>query len=272
MLLDQLLDPIFLRVLLCGCGIGLLCGIISIPVVLRSLGFLGEGLGHSSLLGIALASVLGFSPWLGALASCCVVCLLLTFYQRKFRFRADIVLAILFSAFLGVAVIVLNQSHAAGKVRFQELLFGSLLLVGNTDIITIGIVLLIVLSAAYWFSRPSLLFLVDEGLLQRQGYSAQNVHLMLYFLISLVVVASIKVCGVLLTTALLTVPGAVSLQFAKNIKQAVQLSAFVGVATVFLGILFSWVFDTPPGATIVVSGSFLFLVSIFFDRTQSSHL
>jgi zinc transport system permease protein len=97
--------------------------------------------------------------------------------------------------------------------------------------------------------------------LRRQGFSPQLFIIVLYVVIALVVAASLKVCGALLTTALLTVPGAIAIPRSRSIAQAVIASTTVGVAIVFLGILCSWIADTPPGATTAVAAGVLFFLS-----------
>lgn len=260
MLLELFSDPYFLQILFSAILIGLSTGMVSVFVVSRHLSFLGEGLGHGSLLGIALAGLLGFSPWLGALCFALFAAVMLALMDERLRHRSDIILAVLFTLFLGLGVI-LFQANAQPQISIQEVLFGNLLLITARDRLLLGCLCTAIILFFVFLRRPLSLFLVGEGFLRRQGFSPQLFIIVLYVVIALVVAASLKVCGALLTTALLTVPGAIAIPRSRSIAQAVIASTTVGVAIVFLGILCSWIADTPPGATTAVAAGVLFFLS-----------
>jgi zinc transport system permease protein len=260
MLLELFSDRYFLQILFSTILIGLITGMVSVFVVSRHLSFLGEGLGHGSLLGIALAGLVGASPWLGSLLFALFASILLALADQRLRHRSDVILAVLFSLFLGLGVIVFQANHQQ-QVSIHEVLFGNLLLITAQDRLFLSLLTLALFLLYYLFRRPLSLFLIDEGFFKRQGFSPKLYLTALYIVIALVVVASLKVCGALLTTTLLTVPGAIAIPRSRSITQAVIASTMVGVVSVSIGILCSWTLDTPPGATTAVAAGVLFFLS-----------
>lgn len=71
--MSSLLDPftvVFVqRALLTGALVAVICGVVGTWVVLRGMAFLGEAMAHGMLPGIAVATLLGIPPVLGAAVS-----------------------------------------------------------------------------------------------------------------------------------------------------------------------------------------------------------
>ncbi len=85
---------------------------------------------------------------------------------------------------------------------------------------------------------------------------------------ALVIAASIQIVGVLLVSALMTLPVAASMRVAKGFKQMMFLSIAFGELAVMIGLITGYYLNIPPGGTIVVVAILILLLSIGFKRLQ----
>ena len=77
-------------------------------------------------------------------------------------------------------------------------------------------------------------------------------NLLLLCLVGLSVVTLIRVVGVILVIALLTMPAAIGRYFTYDVKRMMILSVGIGVIGTVAGLFISYAADLPSGATIVL--------------------
>jgi zinc transport system permease protein len=90
-------------------------------------------------------------------------------------------------------------------------------------------------------------------------------------LIALTTVVLIKVVGVILVIAMLTIPAAISNLFTHNLKNMMIFAIIIGIIISFFGSMISLYYNLPPGATIVITLAFLFLLSLILKNLKISY-
>lgn len=237
------------RALLTGALVAVICGVVGTWVVLRGMAFLGEAMAHGMLPGIAVATLLGIPPVLGAAISAAGMSVGIGALQRRGRLSADTSIGLLFVASLALGVIVISASRSFATDA-TAILFGDILAAETDDVLTLTIVAVITLVVATLGHRSFVAVTVDPRRAQLLGLRPRVAHVLLVGLITLAVVAAYQAVGSLLVVGMLLGPAVAAGRWATRIPSTMALAALIGTASVAIGLLISWHAGTAAGATI----------------------
>ncbi|NYH51081.1 MULTISPECIES: zinc ABC transporter permease AztB [Nocardiopsis] len=262
--MEALFDPfgvVFVqRALWGGILVSLICALAGTWVVLRGMAFLGDAMSHGMLPGVALASLLGQSVVLGAALAAGAMAAGVTALGRSSRLSQDTSIGLLFVGMLSVGVIVVSHS-ASFAVDLTGFLFGDVLAVRERDLAHLGVALAAALVVAVAGHRAFLALAFDPRKAHTLGLAPRAAHGVLLGLVTLAVVASFHVVGTLLVFGLLIAPPAAAALWARSVAAIMLGAAVLGSASVLLGLLLSWHWETAAGATITAVATALFLAS-----------
>jgi len=227
------------------------CGIIGTYVVVKRLVFISGGIAHTCFGGIGLAYMLGFEPILGAILFAVATAVTVGVTSLKTHVREDSTIGVLWV--MGMALGVLFIAKAPGFVPDpMTILFGSILLVVSRDLLfMLALTITIVVIVAFYY-KQLLALTFDEEFARISGVPTERLHVLLLVLIALTVVLLLKVVGVVLAIALLTIPSTISGLFTHNMKRMMMLAVLVGMVLVTTGLIVSVQYDVDPGALIVI--------------------
>jgi len=243
---------------LAGLIVGITCSILSVYVVLKRLAFIGQGISHSAFGGIALALLLcedsdGADLKVNAvtLVFCLIVAVLIGWASRGRRISEDSAIGIFFAVSMaaGVIFIALRQRYTGEVFSY---LFGNILGVTSSDIISISVLAAIVLAVIIAFFKEIFFFCFDERLATISGLPTRFLHYLLLILIALTIVISIKVVGIILVSAFLVIPGATAKLLSSSFKTMLVISTAIGTASSLIGLYASYHLEVPSGAAIVL--------------------
>jgi ABC-type Mn2+/Zn2+ transport system permease subunit len=253
--------PFMQRALIAGGATGLICAVVGVFVVLRGIAFAGEGISHAAFAGIALGLLLGTPPLLTALVFCTFGAMLIAYVSGRGGIREDSGSGIFFSASIacGVLLLTFTQASAGDIVSY---LFGNLLLISNEDLFFSLSLAGLALAVIMLLYKELMTLVFDEEVAMMLGLPVRAFTYLLFALLAVTVVASLRVVGIILVSSLLVTPAATALQIARDFDKVMVLAAFLGVAVVECGLVLSYYLDTPPGATIALSSTACFLVSL----------
>ncbi|GAB3632835.1 zinc ABC transporter permease AztB [Microbacterium shaanxiense] len=248
-----MLDPftvVFVqRALLTGALVAVICGVVGTWVVLRGMAFLGEAMAHGMLPGIAVATLLGIPPVLGAAVSAAGMSFSIGVLQRRGRLSADTSIGLLFVASLALGVIVISASRSFATDA-TAILFGDILAASPEDVLVLTVVAVVTIAVAVLGHRSFVAVTVDQRQAQLLGLRPQIAHVLLVGLITLAVVAAYQAVGSLLVVGMLLGPAVAAGRWARRIPSTMILAALIGTASVAIGLLVSWHAGTAAGATI----------------------
>lgn len=267
LLLDPLTVTFVQRALLTGALVAVICGVVGTWVVLRGMAFLGEAMAHGMLPGIAVATLLGIPPVLGAAVSAAGMSLGIGALQRRGRLSADTSIGLLFVASLALGVIVISASRSFATDA-TAILFGDILAAAPIDVITLAIVAVITLVVAALGHRSFVAVTVDPRQAQLLRLRPQVAHILLVGLITLAVVAAYQAVGSLLVVGMLLGPAVAAGRWATRIPSTMALAALIGTVSVVIGLIISWHAGTAAGATI----AFVAILSAAVSATLHSLL
>lgn len=251
---------LLLPALLGGLGVSLIAGPLGCFVVWRRMAYFGDTLSHSALLGVSLGFLFDINVTVAVCFLCVAVALCLVFLQRQRFIANDTLLGILAHSALALGLIVVSLMETV-RVNLMAYLFGDLLSIGYRDLIWIysgGIVVLLLLSR-YWDSLLSIT--INEELAEVEGIPTTRMRVLLMLMIAVVIAVAMKIVGILLITAMLIIPAASARRLSKTPEMMAALASVFGCTSVLMGILFSALFDTPVGPSVVVGSAMLFVTS-----------
>ena len=261
-----LAEPFMQRALLGGLLTGALGGLLGSFAVLRQLSFFSDALGHSALLGISLGILLGVNPTLVLIPFAVVFALLVNQLVARSGLPADALLNIVYSTSLAFAVVALSlvETYRGG---IQQLLFGDILGISWSDLVVIGLLLLIALGYLALSLRAQVLLTLNSDLAGAFGVGASRHRLAFIVLLAVVVAVSIKAVGVLLISAFVVIPACAGRLVSRHFPVYALVSAGLGGGCALLGLLGSGLTNLPSGPCVVIVQFAGFLLALAVSQT-----
>ncbi len=248
------------RALLAGMLIAVSAPVLGAFLVARRSSLLTDTLSHTALAGVGLATLLGFSPILGALLVSILASNSIEKIITKGKLGTEAVHALFLSGGLALAVILM--SFSSSPVSFESYLFGSIATVSSTDLWLLAGTTLLIATTVSLFWWPLVSLALNEELAEASGVKVASVKVGLAALAALTVSLSLKIVGGLLIGALMVVPVLSAMQLCRNFRSTV----FVGIAfaegAVLLGLFLSYTFNIPSGPAIVLLSVAGFLMAL----------
>lgn len=262
-MIEILQYPFFLKALLTALMTSILCGLIGSYIVSRRIVFIGGGITHTSFGGIGLGYYLGVNPVITAAIFGVLSAIGIKAASDKADIREDSAIGIFWALgmALGIIFIYLTPGYAPDLMTY---LFGNILMVSMTDIYIIT-GLGIVASAVFYFlfnEIHSIAF--DEEFAKTQGIRVNLINYTLISLVALTIVFNIKVVGIILVMSLLTIPQTTASVITKNFRTMIFLSIIIAVISSFAGLVISYYFNIPSGASIIFSSVVIFVIIKLF--------
>lgn len=249
--------------------LSLITGPLGCFVVWRRMAFMGETLAHGALLGITLAVVIQTNINLAILLSCILMGLVLMPLQSHRILGSDTSLSIISHSALALGLVALSLTDGI-RIDLFSYLFGDLLASGVNQLYWLLGVFICVYGLLFFQWKGLLAITLSEPLAFTEGYQVKKLKLTLIIMLGLVIAVAMKIVGVLLISSLLVIPAASARSFSHTPKQMVYLACLFGFISVNLGILASYLYDTPAGPSIVLATSLIFVFSLFFGSLKKN--
>ncbi len=246
--------------------VGILCGVIGSFTILRGLALMGDAISHAVLPGIAASFLLGISFFPGALVAGLLTALGIGYVNQNSRLKNDAVIGIVFTAMFALGVVMVSLSPTSTDLT--KILFGNVLAVRTSDMwitVSVGALVLLVVAALYKELQVSSF---DPTMAAAYGLSTKGLHYLLMTMLTLVTVASLQTVGIILVVAMLIVPASTAYLLTESLPRMILLAAVLGVLSSAGGLYFSFSYNLPSGAAIVLVGAAGFLVAFLFAPTH----
>ena len=254
-----------------GLIISLVCAWLSVYVVLRRMAFIGQGISHSALGGFSLGILLfggaaeaALRVDAVALVFCLAISALFALTSIYTKFSEDSAIGIFFVASMALGAIFLHMSKGYNKDVYSYL-FGSVLAMSVQQLYIIAGLALLVVIPLVMLHKELLYFTFDETMARVSGVPTTLLHLLLLGLMSVTIIISSRIIGVLLVSAFLILPGATAQLVTQKFRNMVLASLSFGIGTTLLGLFFSNATDWPTGSTIVLT-QFVVFITLFAVR------
>jgi ABC-type Mn2+/Zn2+ transport system permease subunit len=261
--MDWLIEPFryaFMQhALLAAVLVGITCALLGVHVVQRRMAFIGDALAHTTLPGLVIAHLVGWSLSLGGLAAALATALLIGWASRRQEVKEDTAIGVVFTGMFALGVLLMSRTRSYRDLT--HMLFGNVLGVTTEDLWFIGGVAIVVLLALAVFHKELELTAFDPTHAEVIGLRADLMRFLLLGLLALAVVTGIQTVGVILTNALLITPAATAALLSDRMPWRMLLGAALATACSVAGLTLSYVAETSSGAAIVLSCTAAFVAA-----------
>lgn len=247
--------------LVAGVLVSIACGIIGTYVVVNRIVFVSGGIAHAAYGGVGLAYLLGTDPILSAVGFSLISAMTIGLVHRHTRERADTTIGIIWAIGMALGVIFVDLTPGY-KADLMSYLFGSILAVPQRDLLLMLGVDVLVLVVIALFYKELLAISLDETFATVRNVPVGLIYYCLLVLTALTVVMMMRIVGLIMVIALLTIPAAISGQFVSDMRAMMLISSLLGIVFTIVGLGLSYALDLTSGATIIIVAAMGYLVSL----------
>ncbi len=264
----EVLEFEFMRnAFLAGILASIVCGVIGTFVVVNRIVFISGGIAHAAYGGVGLAFFFSVSPLWGILGFSLVISVIMAAISLGAKQRADTVIGVLWALGMALGVVLLDLTPGY-NVDLMSYLFGSILTVPTSDLwlmlVLDGLVLLIV--KYFYLDLAALSY--DEEFAKIRGVPVKGLYFLLMALIALSVVMIVRVVGLILIIALLTIPPYIVETYSGSLLKMMLYSVILSIFFTTSGLWLSYTFNLTSGASIILVAGVCFFVSLLLKKVK----
>ena len=254
--------PFMQRALVIALLVGVVCAVLSCYLVLRGWSLMGDAISHGVLPGIVVAAMTGFPLVVGAFAAGLSCAVLTGYLKENSRLKDDTVMGIVFSGLFALGIVLFSRIET--DLHLTHILYGNVLGVDTQDLIEMGVIAGVTLLVVLVKRRDFLLYCFDPSHARVVGLPVRTLHYGLLVLLSLTIVAALKVVGIILAVAMLVAPGAIAYLLTDRLERMLMIATVVASGSCVAGVLVSYHIDGATGPCIVLIQASIFILSFLF--------
>lgn len=251
--------PFLVRAVIVGVMVALCAALLGVSLVLKRYSMIGDGLSHVGFGALAVATAFHAAPLQVSIPVVVLAAFLLLRLTESSKIKGDAAIALISTGSLAVGVMVICITTGM-NVDVCNYMFGSILALSKDDV-TLSIILSIVVLVLYvLFYSKIFAVTFDESFSKATGIRAGLYNMLIALLTAITIVIGMRLMGALLISSLIIFPSLTSMRIFKSFKSVVVSSAVLSVICFLLGIVISYVYSTPAGASIVSVNIIAFLI------------
>ncbi|MGB5919516.1 metal ABC transporter permease [Arcobacter sp.] len=253
--------------IIAGLLVSIAAGIIGSLIVVNRMVFLAGGMAHTSYGGIGIAIYFGLPIFLGATVFSIGAALLmsyLTLYQRE---RIDTFIGLIWACGMAIGIILVDLTPGY-NVDLMSYLFGSILAVGSDDLVFMSILVVFIIVIVSLFYRDILAVSYDSEYASLRGINVKVFYTLILVLSALTVVIAIKVVGLILVIALLTIPIYIAEKLSNSLYGMMAISALLSSLFTLVGLYLSYTYNLTSGATIIIVSAMSLFMFIIYKKIR----
>lgn len=258
--LQEMLQYDFLtRALLVGFLVSLCAALLGVSLVLKRYSMIGDGLSHVGFGTLAIATALGFAPLKLTIPVVIAAAFLLLQLSENAKIKGDSAIALISSSALAIGVMAISVTTGM-NMEVYNYMFGSILSVSKEDARLSVILCIAVLALFIIFYNRIFAITFDETFAKATGTRVKSYNMIIAFLTAITIVLGMRMMGAMLISSLIIFPALTSMQIFKKFISVVISSAILSVGCFLAGMVFSYVYGTPSGASVVCANMVVFLI------------
>ncbi len=257
--------PFVRYALIVGVLIALCSSLLGVTLVLKRFSFIGDGLSHVAFGGMSIAAVIGMTDDMPLTLGVTVVCaILLLRTGQNTKIKGDAAIAMLSVGSLAFGYLLMNlfstSSNLSGDVC--STLFGStsILTLTRGEVRLCAALSVVVVIVFVLFYNKIFAVTFDETFSRATGVHTQAYNMLLAVLTAVTIVLGMRMMGALLISSLIIFPALTAMRVFGTFRSVTICAAVVSVVNFLLGMVLSYVFETPSGASVVVVDLVVFLL------------
>lgn len=267
LLLEMFTYPFIVRAFVVGVLVSLCAALLGVPLVLKRYSMIGDGLSHVSFGALAIALACGWSPLPVSIPVVILAALGLLRLTENSRIGADAAIAVTSASALALGIIVTSLTTGM-TTDVDSYMFGSILAMDRADVaLSVGLSIAVLVLFVMFYHR---LFAItfDESFSRATGVKVGHYNTVLSVLTALTIVLGMRMMGALLISSLIIFPALTAMRVFGTFRSVTICAAVVSVVNFLLGMVLSYVLETPSGASVVVVDLVVFLLFCGVQRIQ----
>ena len=259
-LLEELFSYAFVvRALTVGICVSICASFLGLPLVLRRYSMIGDGLSHVGFGTLAIAVPLGLSPLKVSIPLVMLAAFLLLRIRENSKMRGDAAIAIISCSSLALGVIIMSMTVGM-NTDVCNYMFGSILAIKQGEVYLCVALSIAILALFAFFYNKIFSVIFDENYAKASGTNIEFYNMLLALLTAVIIVIGMRIMGAMLISSLIIFPALTAMRLFKTFKSVIIVSCILSVVCFMLGIVVSFAYDVPTGASIVMANLALFLV------------
>lgn len=266
-MLEVLGFEFFRNALITGILASITCGIIGTYVVVRRMVAISGGISHAAFGGVGLGYFIGIDPLIGAAGFTVATALGMGALQLRARQQMDTIIGAVWAAGMALGILFVYMTPGFAPDLFSYL-FGNILLVPRGDILLMAALTVTIVAIVAFLYREFQAVTFDPDYAKIMNLPVGRISLLLLVLIALTVVMLIRVVGIILVIALLTLPAAISRLYTTKIWSMMLGAVGFGIIFTVVGMWLSYLLDVPSGATIILVSTLAYTGTLGIERLR----
>lgn len=256
---EMITYPFMVRAIIVGVLVSLCASLLGVSLVLKRYSMIGDGLSHVGFGALAIATALGLAPLTVSIPLVILAAIVLLRISEDSKIKGDALIALISTSSLAIGVIVVSLTTGM-NTDVCNFMFGSILAMSKTDVYLSIAFAVIVLVLFIFFYNKIFAITFDESFAKATGVNTGFYNMMIAILTSVTIVLGMRMMGAMLISSLIIFPALTSMRYFKSFKSVTISSAVVSILSFFIGIVASYQYALPTGASVVVVNIFAFIL------------
>lgn len=244
--------PFMVRAITVGALVALCSSLLGVSLVLKRYSMIGDGLSHVGFGALAIAAALNVAPLTVAISVVIVAAVLLLRIRGNSRIKGDAAIALISTSSLAVGVMVISMTTGMNTDVYNYM-FGSILAMSEEDVRLSVVLAAVVLILYIFFYHKIFAITFDETFARATGVKADLYNTLIAILTAVTIVLGMRMMGALLISSLIIFPALTSMRVCRTFISVIINSAVISVVCLVIGIIVSYVWATPAGASVVMA-------------------
>ncbi|MDR2510823.1 MAG: metal ABC transporter permease [Spirochaetaceae bacterium] len=239
------------RAFIVGALVSVCASLLGVSLVLKRFSMIGDGLSHVGFGALAAATALNAAPLSVAIPVVLAAAFFLLRISSAGKIKGDAAIALIATSSLAIGVVIISQTTGM-NTDVCNYLFGSILAMNKFDVyLSVALSAAVIVMFVLCYNK---LFAVtfDENFARASGIRVSVYTAIIAALTALTIVLGMRMMGAMLISSIIVFPALTAMRFFKRFMSVTICSAIVSIVCFFSGIIISYVYATPTGASVVI--------------------
>ncbi len=246
--------------------ISLVAPMLGLFLILRRQSLMADTLSHVSLAGVALGLLIGVYPTWTNILVVMAIAILLEYLRMMYRTYSEISIAILMSAGMALALVLMGLNQGGATLSMNQFLFGSIVTISEQQVwMLLGLTSIIILLYVF-FRKPMYILTFDEETAFTAGLPIKTMSILFNVFTGVTIAVIMPIVGALLVSAILVLPAAISMRLSRSFNGVIFIGILIALTGMLSGLVASYEYGTPPGASITLIFIVIFSITTLIKK------
>ncbi len=254
-----------IRAFIAGSLIALCAALLGVILVLKRYSMIGDGLSHVGFGTMAIAMAFNFAPLAVSIPICVLAAFLLLRVSSSSNIKGDAAIALISSSSLAIGILVTSLTSGL-NTDVTSFMFGSILAISKADLIVSVILAVVVVSLFFIFYNKIFLVTFDENFATASGIKTNLYNGLIAVLTALTIVIGMRLMGAMMISSLIVFPALSAMRIFRSFFKVIICAVIISLVCFIVGIISSFVWSTPAGASIIVANLIAFVICMVVGK------